>query len=78
MPIPSSKDNAKNPPNSGLDSLFDDEVVDADDPLSDLDDPLASPKQLKELRKRAEDILEQKKLEQELNEYDYWGDDWDD
>lgn len=85
MPVPSSKGSQKNIPsanssngsNTGGEPLFDDEMLDLDETFPIMDETQTSPQQLKELRKRAEDILEQKRLEQELSDYDHWNDDWD-
>lgn len=77
MPNPSSKDTLSSPPRADLDILFEDDMLHIDDTPSTLDESVTNPKQLHQLRKRAEDILEQKKLEQELNDYTHW-DDWDD
>lgn len=86
MPVPSSKNSpniasSSSPStrtNTGLEPLFDDDMLDLDETLSNVDDTHTSPQQLKELRKRAEEILEQKRLEQELSDCDHWNDDWDD
>jgi hypothetical protein len=70
---------------ASLDSNLDPDMLDNDlDKLDgELDDSPSTAHasqnmDLSELKRRAEDILEQKKLAKELDEYSSWGVDWED